>query len=222
MEQITLFAQPREVTGKAVKRLRRQGLIPAVVYGGPVEGSLSLQVDERELGRVLGVAGASRIIDLQVDGASYPVLTREVQRHPTRLSILHVDFLAVRMDKLIQADIRVVLVGVSPVEENPEAVMAQVADRVTVEALPANLPTQLELDISGLSEVGQTLTAGDLPLPSDVRLVSDEDTLLVSVTTPMRAPVEPEEVEEVAEVELPEDVEEGELEEEEVEEETEG
>ncbi len=203
MDHITLFAQNRSLTGKAVKRLRKEGVIPIVVYGGTVEGAIPLQVNERDLNRVLRSAGAVRVIDLQVDGTRYPVLTREVQRHPTRHAITHVDFLAVRLDQLIQAEVRIVLIGEATALETSLGVLSQVSDRVMVEALPEKLPGHIDLDISDLSEIGQMVTVADLPKSGDYTIISDPETLLIAVVVPTRAPLtDAEESDEAADLAL--------------------
>ncbi len=189
MEHIKLAAQPRTVTGKAVKYLRKQGVVPAVVYGGLLRESLSVQMNERDLNRALAAAGAARVIDLQLDGVSVPVLTREVQRHVTRLHITHVDFLAVRLDQMIQADVQISLTGEAPAVEMQDAVLVQSVTTLTVEALPDNLPGHLEIDVTGLTEIGQSLTAGDITLPANVTLITPADTLIVAATAPARAEV---------------------------------
>jgi large subunit ribosomal protein L25 len=213
MAHIKLSVETREVTGKKVNRLRNEGIIPIIVYGGILDNALALQVSERELARALSAAGAARVIDLEVDrGRSYPVLARVVQRHPTRHSILHVDFLSVRLDQPIQAEIPVTLAGDSPIEDSTEAMLTQITNLLTIEALPDSLPSEIEVDISGLTEVGQMVTAADLTLPENVTLISDPETLLVSVVPPMRAPAV-EEVEEPLEGEEEEAVDEVEVEE---------
>jgi large subunit ribosomal protein L25 len=213
MAHIKLSVQTREVTGKKVSRLRNEGIIPIIVYGGTLDNALALQAPERELARALSAAGGARVIDLEIDrGRSYPVLARVVQRHPTRHAILHVDFLSVRLDQLIQAEIPVILVGDSPIEDSTEAMLTQITNSLTIEALPDSLPSELEVDISGLTEVGQMVTAGDLTLDENVTLISDPETLLVSVVPPMRAPAV-DEVEEPLEGEEEEAVDEVEVEE---------
>lgn len=183
MAKISLSAERRELTGKAVKKLRRDGIIPIVVYGGPLDGALSLQVSERELSRVLTQAGATQVVDLDVEGDSYPVLARVAQRHPTRHELVHVDFLAVDLTRLIQADVPVVLAGEAPASELEGAVVLQATDQLTVEALPNDIPATIEINISVLTELGQVLTVADLPSVNEYEIMTDPGTTLVSVTT---------------------------------------
>jgi large subunit ribosomal protein L25 len=184
MAHIVLNAENREVTGKEVRRLRQDGIIPVVVYGGTLTSALSLQVSQRELDKVLRQAGASQVIDLTVEGKRYPVLTREVQRHVTRHTITHVDFLAVRLDQLIEAQIPVHIVGEAAPVERREAVLSTPLNALTIRALPEELPAQIEVDISGLTEVGQSITVADLSLPAGVTVVTDAEATLAALAAP--------------------------------------
>ena len=185
MKHLTLSVQPRTVLGKQVKHLRADGMVPGVVYGGALDEPKSLQMNLRELDRVLVQAGTSTVIDLQIEGSrSLPVLARVVQRHPLRHTVTHVDFLAVRMDRPITVAVPVQLVGESEAVEAKTALLMTLLDTVEVEALPDNLPSHLELDISVLTEAGQNLTAGDIALPANVTLVSDPEAQVVSLAAP--------------------------------------
>ncbi|MBA3534703.1 MAG: 50S ribosomal protein L25 [Ardenticatenales bacterium] len=186
MEHIKLNAENREVTGKKVSRLRKEGIVPAVVYGGPLTSAISLQINGKELDKALRQAGTGRVIDLAVQGKSYPVLARMVQRHVTRHQITHIDFLAVRMDQPIEAQIPISIIGESALVENHEAVMMHPLDSLTVRALPDELPAHVEIDISALTEIGQSITVADLKLPRGVMVMNDSDILLVSLVAPSR------------------------------------
>ncbi|MCB0078214.1 MAG: 50S ribosomal protein L25 [Anaerolineales bacterium] len=182
MADISLDVSRRETTGKAVKKLRRDGVIPIVVYGGPVDGALSLQANERELSRVLAAAGATQVVTLKVGGDSYPVLARVAQRHPTRHELMHVDFLAVDLTQTIQAQVPVHLVGEAPAAELAGAVILQTADELTVEALPTDIPQYIEVDITVLTEIGQGISVADLPSTGSYEIIADPETTLASVT----------------------------------------
>lgn len=220
-DRIEMNAETRSVTGKAVRRLRRDGIIPVVVYGGKLDDALSLQVAERELQRVLQQAGTGNVIYINVDGAnSYPALARAVDRHPTRNDILHADFLAVRLDRLIRADVQLVAVGESLPAVNNEAILMQEINTITVEALPQNLPSQVQVDVSGLTEIGQQLTIADLNVSDEVTIIAGPDTVIVSLAPPVRVPVDEEEaiaVEDLDEAEMGETVTAGEDADEEIE-----
>ena len=184
MKRLSLSVENRTVRGKEVKHLRRDGIVPVVVYGAALDEPQSLQVSSRELERILSHAGPSTVIDLQQGGRALPVLTRAVQRHPLRHTITHVDFLAVRMDRTIVAAVPLHFVGESSAVEAKSALLMQPADSIEVEALPDNLPAALEVDVSVLTEVGQHLTAADLTLPENVTLVTDGETQIASLIPP--------------------------------------
>jgi len=185
---IELKAAPRAVFGKKVKQLRRQGFIPGVVYCAALEEPISVQVDARELRKALQEAGVSHLIDLRVEGRSAPVsvLVRDVQRDPVRHTLIHVDFLAVRMDETVRIEVPVHLTGEpAPVAQNI-ATVSQVLEEVEVEALPASLPSSIEVDVTDLlKEVGDVLTVGNLPMPEGVEIITDAE-VAVAVLEPLR------------------------------------
>ncbi|GAP61707.1 large subunit ribosomal protein L25 [Ardenticatena maritima] len=186
---IELKAAPRTVLGKKVKQLRREGFIPGVVYGAALEEPISVQVDARELRKVLQQAGVSHLIDLRIEGRSRPVnvLVRDVQRDPVRQTLLHVDFLAVRMDEPVRIEVPIHLTGEpAPVAQNI-ALVSQVLEEIEVEALPAHLPSEIEVDVTDLlKEVGDVLTVADLPVPEGVEIITEGD-IAVAVLEPLRA-----------------------------------
>jgi large subunit ribosomal protein L25 len=136
---------------------------------------------------VLHTAGTAAVIDLHVQGKSYPVLTRAVQRDVLRHHVTHVDFLAVRMDQLIEAQIPITLIGESGPVEDREAILMHPLDTLTVRALPDELPTHIDVDISVLTEIGQSITVADLKLPQGVVVVTDSETLLAALNPLSRA-----------------------------------
>ncbi len=195
MEQITLTARPRTVTGKQVRQLRRQGLIPAVVYGHRTE-PIPLTIEERELRQVLQRVGGNQLIRLQVgdDQATRMVLLREVQREPIKRRLLHVDLYEVVMTERIRAEIPVVLTGASPAVQRGEGLLHHGLEAIEVECLPGDLLPHVEVSLDQLTEVDQEIRVGDLSLGERIEVLSDPDELLVRII-----PVETEEaVEEVA------------------------
>jgi len=179
-EFITLDATKRTITGKQVKQLRRQGLIPAVVYGRDSE-PLNLTIDARELRQVLLDAGGTQIIEIHVDGKKIPTLAREVQRNPLGGDILHVDFYQVSMNRPIRAEVPVLIVGENELVDSGAAVLLHVLNTLTVEALPADLPASIDVDISGLKEIGDRITVGDLTLPAGCTAIDDAAEMLVKL-----------------------------------------
>lgn len=172
MEDFTLQVEKRTSTGSKVRQLRAKGFVPAIIYGGP-EPTEQLQVVERDLDRMLTRGAASHLLNLV--GADFPqtrVLIREMQRHPVRRNLLHVDFVRVALGQKITMAVPLHLVGVAPAIELG-AVLLQNVDSVEITCLPDDLPQSIEIDVSGLAEVTDRIYARDLKLPAGVALASD-------------------------------------------------
>ena len=209
-ERVKLQVQERESRGSAEsRRLRRQGLIPGILYGRGKEPQ-AFCVAERELRRVLtGDGGLHAILDVTLDGgsnASRPSILKSYQQDPVRGTLTHIDLQEVRLDQVIQARVVIELIG-EPVGVTEGGVLSQVNREITVEALPLEVPEHLDLDVSGMA-IGDTLRLVDLPVEEGVKFLDDpEETVLATVTMPTRfVEPEPEEVE-GEEGELPEGVE---------------
>jgi len=208
-ERVKLQVQERESRGSAEsRRLRKQGLIPGVLYGRG-KSPHAISVPERELRRVLtGEGGLHAILDVVLEGqkTTHPSILKEYQQHPVRGGLIHVDLQEVRLDQPIQARVVVELIG-EPVGVTEGGVLSQVNREVTVEALPMEIPEHLELNVSGMA-IGDTLRLADLRVSEGVTYLDDpEETVLATVTMPTRfVEPEPEEVEgeELEEGELPE------------------
>jgi large subunit ribosomal protein L25 len=205
-ERIKLSVSERDARGsKASRRLRREGLIPGVLYGrGKTPHAIA--VPERDLRRVLtGSGGLHAILDVTLEGqkTTHPSILKDYQQDPLRGKLTHVDFHEVRLDQVIQSAVTVHLMG-EPAGVKEGGVLSQVTREVTVEALPMDLPEHLELDVSGMA-IGDTLRLADLKVQEGLTFVDDpEETVLATVTVPTRE-VEPEEVlEEGEEGEVPE------------------
>jgi large subunit ribosomal protein L25 len=181
MNQVQLTAVPREGSGKApARRLRREGLVPAVVYGLDA-GTEQVSVPARALQHILQ-GGANTLIELMVNGHSQLTLAREVQRHPVRGTLLHVDFVRVRADQAIDAEVPLHLVG------EPEGVrdggrLEQTVFHVPVNARATAIPAGIEVDVSGLPLEGR-LHVSDLPAISGVTYSLEPETLLAHVAVP--------------------------------------
>jgi large subunit ribosomal protein L25 len=208
-ERVKLQVQERDSRGSAEsRRLRKQGLIPGVLYGrGKTPHTIC--VAERELRRVLtGGQGLHAILDVTVEGqkSAHPSILKDYQQHPVKGGIIHIDLQEVRLDQPIQARVVVELVG-EPVGVTEGGVLSQVDREIIVQALPMEIPEHLELDVSGMA-IGDTLRLADLPASDGVEYLDDpEETVLATVGMPTRiVEPEPEEVEgeELEEGELPE------------------
>ncbi len=198
MAALELKAQVRSVTGRKVKRLRAQGKIPAIIYG-PGISPIAIQVDERELERTLRRAGFTQLLSLQIENGdratTETVLVREVQRHPIRRNLLHVDFYRVVMTEKLRAEVPVHLVGEAPIVEQG-AILVQNINTVEVECYPADIPEAIEVDISKLTESTHSITVADLTAPEGVEIVSDPNETIVSVVYSRAAAAEVGEAEE--------------------------
>lgn len=207
--ELVLMAEPREIHGKKVKRLRREGLVPGVVYGPVIDETISVSVNEREFYKFYMAHGHSTIFTLKWDGGSQPVLIREVQVDPVRQDMLHIDFFAPNMMVTLRQSVPVSLHGASD-EIEAGGVLQHVLNEIEVEALPSDLPNEIHVDISGLTSVGDSLHVSDIEVPENVTLITDPETTVASVIV-MAA--EEEEEEEVEEGEEGEEAAEGEAEE---------
>ncbi|MDA8343634.1 MAG: 50S ribosomal protein L25 [Actinomycetota bacterium] len=184
MPEITLVAESGRDTGsRSSRRLRTSGRIPGVVYGHGAD-PIPISVAAREFRlAVSGDAGLNTLLDLELDGTRHLTLARDVQRHPVRGVVTHIDFQIVRRDEVIAADVPVNLVG-DPVEVNHgDGIVEQLLFSLPVKAKPADIPTVIDLDISGL-EIGSSLRVADLPLPRGAEADVDLETIVVSGLPP--------------------------------------
>lgn len=190
-----LTVEPRTVIGKQSRQLRRQDLVPAVVYGPNIDPE-SIQVPIKELERVYLRAGNITLIDLKVgeSNTARKVFIHNVQRNPVNYGLMHVDFLEVNLREEMTASVPINLIGEAPAVHRNEGLLLNALDHVQVRALPMDLPPHLDLDISSLEEVDQALHVSDLTIPENVTLLTSEEEMVVKITA---LPVE--EVEEVEE-----------------------
>jgi large subunit ribosomal protein L25 len=192
-ERVKLVVQERETRGtRPSRRLRQNGLIPGVLYGQG-KPPHAICVPERELRRVLtGAGGLHAILDVVLEGQTTPhhAVLKEYQQDPIRGRLTHVDFHEVRLDRPIQAQVAVHLMG-EPAGVTEGGVLSQVTREVTVEALPMEIPEHLELDVSRLA-IGESMRVGDLDVVDGVAFLDDPETVLANVTLPTQV-VEPEE-----------------------------
>ncbi len=202
MEQIELRVQNRSLVGKKTKRLRRSGLIPAILYGPRTE-PISLQVKERDLRLALNRAGTNHLMVLTLDEADEPRMTlaREVQRDVVTHSLLHVDFYEVVMTEKITADIPVTLVGESPIVARNAGLLVRGIDSVQVQCLPSQLLESIVVDVSVLEEIEQAVLVEGLEVDEFIEILTNPEEVLVKVL-PLRLEELVEEEVEAAEVEV--------------------
>ncbi len=180
-KQVPLAVAPRAGSGKSeAKSLRREGRVPAIAYGRDLIESVALSVDAHELWRALNTdAGANAILRLQLDGEDQLVITREIQRHPVKRTMQHVDFVTVSRDVAIDVEVPIPLTGEAPgVDEG--GLVDQDLYSLPVRVLPLEVPDEVTLDISDLG-IGDTKRVEDLELPARVEALEDPETVVVSV-----------------------------------------
>jgi large subunit ribosomal protein L25 len=175
-----LKADKRETTGKATRRLRRHGKLPAVVYGQ--RAATSIEVDTHEFERVFSRSGKTQLIDLVVgSGRPSKVLVKEVQVSPRYNTLQHVDFHQVSLRERLQVDVPVSVTGEAEPVRGGEADVLQVLHTIRVECVPTKIPEFIEVDISGLPEVDAAVRLSDLQLPEGVSVVGDPDEVIVKL-----------------------------------------
>jgi large subunit ribosomal protein L25 len=183
MPDIILAADPRsELGSRPAGRLRRQGRVPAVVYGLDND-PVNVTVPARELSHILqGESGANTLINLDVEGDSMLTLVRQIQRHPTRGDLVHVDFIRIRRDVAVSADVPLHLLG-EPAGVRDGGLLEQLVFSVTVDAMPGNIPVVFEVDVADMV-IGDQRRASDIVLPDAVTTQLDPDTVIAQVAAP--------------------------------------
>jgi large subunit ribosomal protein L25 len=192
MAEITLQADTGRTTGSRPSgRLRAEGKVPGVVYGLGQDPQ-SVSVPWRELRVVLtGEAGLNALIDLHVDGAAGDlVMVKDLQRHPVRRDVLHVDFLRVSRDHVISVEVPIVLEGEATKVTSNDGVVDHVLYALTISAKPADIPNEIGIDISGL-EIGESIRVGDVVLPAGVTTDVDPEDAIVMASLAQDTAVEP-------------------------------
>jgi len=180
MDIIAIEASERTLRGKRVKAMRRAGLLPAIMYGvGMKPQMLELPAHETEL--ILHKVSGSTLVDLKVGNKTHKVLVREVQREVISRKPIHVDFLEVAMDVIIRAVVPVELIGEAPAVRELGGVLLAGLSEIEVEALPANLPDRITVDISSLVTFDDSITVGGLDIGEGVTVLTDPDEVIANV-----------------------------------------
>lgn len=176
-----IIAQKREILGKKVRDLRQKGLIPAELYGHDAK-NVHLAISLKDFTKVFEEAGTSAIVSLLVDKEKYPVLIYDYQRDYLTGDFIHVDFYKVRMDEKIQAKIPLEFVGEAPAVKEKGGILNKTMLEIEVEALPANLPPQLMVDLTQLTELDQSIYVKNLKVPEGVEVLVDPETVIATIT----------------------------------------
>lgn len=194
MAEIVFEANHRVVIGKKVKVLRRDGVLPAVVYGHNIE-PISISLDYRDASKTLDSISPSALVVLDIDGEKHYTLVRDKQRNPVRRTIIHVDFQAVSLTETVRADVNINLIGEAPAIETYLGVLVPSLEQLSIECLATNLPDKIEVDISGLTEIGDSLLVRDVTAPEGVDILNDPEDVVVVVIAQAAEEIEEEEEE---------------------------
>jgi large subunit ribosomal protein L25 len=187
--RVELTAAPRTVLGKRVRHLRRDGMVPANIFGrGP---SRAIQAPERAVDQLLLRGGRTGLVSIVVDGQSQTALLKTLQRDPRSGRVMHVDFQAVALDQVVSTAVPLRFFGEAPAVAREGGVLTHPISELTIEALASNLPDAIEVDLSGLVELHAAIKVGDLTPPDGVKFVDPEDQT-IAVVLPSRAQVEAE------------------------------
>jgi len=185
-EKIELNADIREATGRRVKHLRTEGLIPAVLYGRDLDSTL-LQVDAVDLGKALRVAGTHQLITLKVNnGQPQMTLARDIQRDVVKHDYLHVDFYAVKMDEKVRTQVPLILIGDPPGVTEEGGILTQGLDELEIECVPSELIASIEVDVSGLVEINDTISVSDLDVPGTITVIAEPESMVAKIEPPRR------------------------------------
>jgi large subunit ribosomal protein L25 len=206
MDQVELQVSRREILGKKVRFLRRQGITPLHLFGHDFE-SLPLQCDTDALQHVLAQSGHAALVALKLgnERRRRSVVVREIQRGPRRGELLHVDFYQVRMAEKIKVEVPVVLVGEAPASKPRGSTLLQELNTLTVECLPSEIPASVELDLGALTDPEQVIRVKDIELGEEIAVLNDPELVVVRIISRAEEKIE-EEVTAKEAAEIPEAV----------------
>ncbi len=198
MKKYVLEAKKREVIGKQVKALRREGLLPAVIYGSDIE-PMPLTLNTNDVRQILSVTGANTLITMKIGKEEHLALVRDLQREVITRNLLHIDFQAVSMEETITTTVPVLVMGESPAVKELNALLVTSMDSLQIEAKAKDLPDTISVDINELVEIGDNIRVKDLVISGDVTILEDPELTVIVVAAPTLMEIEPE-VEEGAEL----------------------
>ena len=196
MEEVLLQASKRDVVGKQVKTLRREGILPAIVYGRGIS-TIPISLNARNANQILSAISSSSLVVLVIDEEKHTTLVREKQRDPVTGIVLHIDFHEVSMTEKLRTNVMLDFQGESLAVKELMGVLVIVLESLEIECLPQDLPDRIVADLSTLEEIGDSIYVRDIILPPNIELISDIDGLVVVISAPAV-----EEIEEVEEVEI--------------------
>jgi len=183
MKNVVLKASPRSVTGKQVRRLRREGLLPAVLYGHKFE-PMAISLNAHDTALALSGLSQSALVTIELDGKEYPALVRERQKNYIRNEFIHIDFQVVSRTEKLRTNVSIELHGVSPAVKDFNGVVVSGVTQVEVECLPQDLPERIVLDITKLVNIGDGIYVRDLVLPEGVTIHQPPEEMIVMISAP--------------------------------------
>jgi large subunit ribosomal protein L25 len=189
MDKVVLKATPRTSIGRQVRALRRSGLLPAVIYGHNVD-PISISLEGREAGRVLGRLSSSSLITIDLEGKEYPSLVREKQQNHIKRNLIHVDFMVVSLTEKIRANVSILLTGNSPAVKDFNAMLINGLSELEVEAFPQDLPESIVVDLSALVKIGDGIHVRDIVLSDKILVFDSPEEMIVLATAPTKEEVE--------------------------------
>ncbi len=191
MSQAKLKAKKRTLLGKKSKKLRREGIIPAVIYGKDLD-SVAIEILLPDFTQVYKTAGNTQVIEIEIEaGETYPVLVKQLQYHPLSDLPVHVDFHRIDLKKKVSALVPLVFVGESEVVKNSEGILQEILNQITVEALPSHVPASIVVDISTLKTADDVITISNLVIPAEVVVKHEPEELICKIAALMAEEVEP-------------------------------
>lgn len=189
MERVVLKASRRSDTTKSAKALRREGILPAVMYGRHF-GTTPISLDAHDASLKLSRMSSSTIINIDLDGETHATLVREKQRNYVKNLLVHVDFQVVSLTEKIRTTVSIHLDGISPAVKDFNGVVVTNLDEIEVESLPQYLPERITVDISGLAKIGDSLHVSDLVVAPEVTILEDMDEIVVVISATKEEEVE--------------------------------
>jgi large subunit ribosomal protein L25 len=174
---------PRTVLGKKVRALRRAGVIPANIYGHNVP-SVAVELASEELRLLMKGHGRTEIVYVQLDGEERPTFIKEIQRNPVTDQILHVEFLQISLKNKVKIEVPIHLIGLPPAVDNLGGILSHHLNSIIVEALPTSIPSSIDVDVTGLIDIGQSIHVSDLIAPEGVEILHEPESVVARIDLP--------------------------------------
>jgi len=190
-EKVSLKAELRTIFGKKLNKVRKQGLVPGNIYG-PDFKSKSISVVYKDLVKTYKIVGETGVVYLSIDKESIPVMIKDIQKHPLSSSLLHIDFRKIDLTKKIETDVPVKTIGISEAVSQKGGVLLVQSDTVLVEALPEDIPSHIEVDVTVIKEIGQEIKVSDLKKSDKYEIKTPAEKVIVAVIAHKEESIVPE------------------------------